>query len=131
MELLRHWRKASAVIREPDPFWCFEAWADFAESLGARSAFYFMARRGSLLRYALGDPDGFYDVRAARYRDLLARLRARGCEVGLHGSFRSSELPERFADHTGSVWVVIDEVQELDHLVQDSPGRPEETAAKR
>ncbi len=97
VELLRRPADARAIFAAGDPFWCFDAWADFAESLGTRSAFYFMARQGSLLRYLTGDPDAFYDVASPRFRSLLATLRERGCEIGLHASFRSSEKTERYA----------------------------------
>jgi hypothetical protein len=101
IELLRHGRRGGAAVRallgRENPFWRFADWAELSEELGGASTFYFMARKGSLLRYALGDPDGFYDVRAPHYRRLLAGLRERGCEIGLHASFRSSEEPGRFA----------------------------------
>jgi hypothetical protein len=101
IELLRHGRRGGAAVRallgRENPFWRFSDWADLSEELGGASTFYFMARQGSLLRYALGDPDGFYDVRTPRYRRLLASLRERGCEIGLHASFRSSLEPARFA----------------------------------
>jgi hypothetical protein len=57
-----------------------------------------MARQGSLVRYLSGDPDAFYDIGTPRYRSLLSTLRERGCEIGLHASFRSSEFPERYAE---------------------------------
>ena len=58
-------------------------------------------------------------------------------QVGaLEGRLESAQqLIERHEVHLqrvqGSVTALLDEVRELDHLVQDSPGRPEETAAKR
>ena len=97
VELLRRPGDAAAILGEREPFWRFDDWVEFSESLGTHSAFYFMARRGSLLRYAMGEPDAFYDIGAPRYRSLLRSLTERGCELGLHGSFRSSEEPERYA----------------------------------
>jgi hypothetical protein len=82
---------AVAVARGQSHFWKFSDWADFADSLGAHSTFYFMARRGSLVRYALGNPDAFYDATAPRFRRLFAELRDRGCEIGLHASYRAYE----------------------------------------
>ncbi|HEY8122591.1 MAG TPA: polysaccharide deacetylase family protein [Myxococcota bacterium] len=91
LRALRHMASARA-------FWRFAEWADFAETLGgARSCFYFMARQGSLLKYLRGDPDAFYDVRAPHFRAVIAELRARGCEIGLHASFNSPVETARLA----------------------------------
>jgi hypothetical protein len=62
-----------------------------------RSAFYFVPRRGSLLQYALGTPDPFYDVRSNRYRKLFSVLADAGVEVGLHASYRAWESEHAFA----------------------------------
>jgi len=71
--------------------WHFESWIGLEESLRVRSAFYFVPRLGSLLRYATGTPDPFYDVRSDRYRTVLKRLVDAGVEVGLHASYRAYE----------------------------------------
>ena len=70
-------------------FWTFREWVDLARDRGSFPAFYFMARRGSLLQYALGTPDDFYDIASPRFQRLFAELRDRGCEVGLHASFHA------------------------------------------
>ena len=77
--------------------WQFGAWMAREEALGIRSSFHFCARRGSLVRYAAGVPDPFYDVRSARFRRLFAELSSRGFEIALHASYRAMENEERFA----------------------------------
>lgn len=77
--------------------WRFPQWMAFESSFGARSAFYFVARQGSLMEYARGTPDPFYDVTAPRFRDLFRTLIAGGWEVGMHASYRAYESEDRFA----------------------------------
>ncbi len=80
---------AARVLAGRSHFWNFPEWMAFERALGARGAFYFMARRGSLMEYALGTPDGFYDVRSRKYRELFRALREGGFEIGLHASFNA------------------------------------------
>lgn len=77
------------VLRGTNHFWKFSDWVDFEKDLGARSAFYFMARKGSLFQYALGTPDGFYDIRRPEFLKLFRYLRAEGFEIGLHASYNA------------------------------------------
>ncbi len=77
--------------------WAFSQWMDFEAHYGVRSAFYFVARQGSLLEYARGTPDPFYDVTAPRFRELFRKLIDSGWEVGLHASYRAYAARERFA----------------------------------
>lgn len=67
--------------------WQFHNWVDLEKSLGLRSAFYFVARKGSLLEYATGLPDTFYDVTSPKFRRLFQYLHDEGFEVGLHASY--------------------------------------------
>ncbi len=67
--------------------WHFADWMELEQGLGSRSAFYFVARKGSLLEYARGLPDPFYDVQSPRFRALFAALADAGFEVGLHASY--------------------------------------------
>ncbi len=87
-------RLALEVAAGRSHFWTFGEWVDFADSLGTKPAFYFMARQGSLLEYALGTPDDFYDVRSPRFTRLLKELGDRGCEIGLHASYNAFESSE-------------------------------------
>jgi hypothetical protein len=77
--------------------WHFGSWLNLEESMGCRSAFYFCARPGSLLRRALGTPDPFYDIRLPRFRDLFRELKDRGAEIGLHASYRAYQDFEQLA----------------------------------
>jgi hypothetical protein len=83
------WPSVTGVVRGTNHFWTFAEWVDWQKQLGTRPAFYFMARKGSLLQYALGTPDDFYDVEAPEFRDLFRYLRDEGCEIGLHASYHA------------------------------------------
>jgi hypothetical protein len=77
--------------------WQFASWVRMEERFGARSAFYFVPRKGSLREYATGTPDPFYDVTTPRFRAMFQALGESGAEVGLHASYRAFESEERFA----------------------------------
>ena len=83
----RAWRSIVGVLRGTNHFWTFDEWIELEKRYGARPTFYFMARHGSLLRYALGTPDDFYDVREPEFTALFRTLREAECEIGLHASF--------------------------------------------
>jgi len=87
-------RNAWAVAVGSRHHWHFGSWLKLEESLGVRSAFYFVPRRGSLIERALGTPDPFYDIRDAAFQSLFRDLRARGVEIGLHASYRAYEDPD-------------------------------------
>lgn len=80
---------ARRVARGASHFWHFHEWVTLAARHGTRPCFYFMARQGSLVQYALGTPDDFYDVRAPRFQRLFGELKDAGCEIGLHASFHA------------------------------------------
>ncbi|MGE3508673.1 MAG: polysaccharide deacetylase family protein [Vicinamibacterales bacterium] len=67
--------------------WHFQSWTAFEQSVGLRSAFYFVPRRGSLLERVMGTPDPFYDIRHDKFRRLFRELRESGVEIGLHASY--------------------------------------------
>jgi FemAB-related protein (PEP-CTERM system-associated) len=54
-----------------------------------------MARKGSLVQYATGTPDSFYNIRQPEFRQLFRRLREQGCEIGLHASFNAYRCVEQ------------------------------------
>jgi hypothetical protein len=91
------WRPALDVLIGRRNHWCFDDWLALERRLETRSAFYFVPRRGSLVQYALGRPDPFYDLAAPRFRRLFTRLEAAGCEVGLHASYGSYRSREHLA----------------------------------
>lgn len=94
---LRGLPAAAALLRGKRKHWHFLSWAEMERILDTRSAFYFVARQGSLFEYALGTPDPFYDVRSRRFRKLFADLTEKGFEIGLHASYRAYENCEQFA----------------------------------
>jgi hypothetical protein len=77
--------------------WHFSDWVEFEKRLQTRSAFYFVARRGSLFEYAAGTPDSFYDVTSRRFQRVLRSLIEAGFEVGLHASYLAYQSREKFA----------------------------------
>lgn len=91
-------RAATDVLLGRRTHWCFDAWKRAEQAIGVRSAFYFLARKGSLLQYATGTPDGFYDVRRPRFRAVLQSLASDGWEIGLQASYRAFESLDRFID---------------------------------
>jgi len=117
---------ALGVLRGTNHFWTFREWIDLERELGARPTFYFMARRGTLLQYALGRPDDFYDVRGPRFQRLFGELRDAGCEIGLHASYlahRSAETirveAERVSHAAGAP--VLGNRHHFWHLDPDDP----------
>jgi hypothetical protein len=92
----RAFSSIAGVLAGTNHFWKFAEWVSFEAGLGARPAFYFMARQGSLLQYARGTPDAFYDIRSRRFRTAFRSLADQGCEIGLHASFHAHESDERF-----------------------------------
>jgi hypothetical protein len=88
---------AASVLGGHRTHWHFASWVQMEKGLNTRSAFYFVARQGSLVEYAAGTPDPFYDVRSPRFRKLFTYLAAEGFEIGLHASYRACEKLEKFA----------------------------------
>ena len=85
------------LVRGRRHHWQFQSWIDLEAGVGMRSAFYFVARQGSLVERTLGTPDPFYDVRSPRFRELFRALRDQGVEIGLHASYRACEAPDTIA----------------------------------
>jgi hypothetical protein len=77
------------ILTGRSTYWTFDEWVVLERELGARPCFYFMARQGSLLQYAMGTPDDFYDVRTSRFSQLFRSLQDAGAEIGLHASFHA------------------------------------------
>ncbi len=86
-----------AILTGKRKHWHFASWVELEEHLQTRSAFFFTARQGSLVRYATGTPDPFYDVRSPRFKELFEALRERGFEIGLHASYHAGESREKLA----------------------------------
>jgi peptidoglycan/xylan/chitin deacetylase (PgdA/CDA1 family) len=69
--------------------WHFQSWIDLERKYGMASAFYFVARQGSLIEYIGGTPDTFYDIEAGHFRALFRQLDDQGWEIGLHPSYHA------------------------------------------
>jgi peptidoglycan/xylan/chitin deacetylase (PgdA/CDA1 family) len=76
----------------------FDFLMDASEAAGVRSTFYFIAAHGPENRIGAG-----YSLDEPRLRALLRRIHARGHELGLHGSYRSADEPERLADELAAL----------------------------
>jgi FemAB-related protein (PEP-CTERM system-associated) len=92
---LKSLRSIKGVLNGTNNFWRFSDWVEFEKRLGLRSAFYFMARKGSLYQYATGIPDAFYDIRSREFLELFRYLKDEGCEVGLHASYNAYQDVEQ------------------------------------
>jgi hypothetical protein len=88
--------QAVSVISGAKTHWNFKSWVEMEKDLGVRSAFYFVPRKGSVLQYALGVPDPFYDVTSKRYKDLFRYLTEEGVEIGLHSSYCAYQSEMKF-----------------------------------
>jgi hypothetical protein len=109
--------------------WQFGAWLELEERFGARSAFYFCARKGSLRQYATSTPDPFYDVTSPRFGRLLRHLASEGAEVGLHASYRAWESAERFGEEKARLETAAGRTLagNRHHYLHLDPVHPEET----
>jgi hypothetical protein len=88
---------ALSVVTGRRHHWHFRSWVELEQRLNIRAAFYFVARQGSLLQYAAGTPDSFYDVQSDRFRTLFKYLADEGCEIGLHASYHAFAGREKLA----------------------------------
>ncbi|MGC8801841.1 MAG: polysaccharide deacetylase family protein [Chloroflexus sp.] len=109
--------------------WHFHSWMDLEERIGARSAFYFVARKGSLREYATGLPDPFYDVQAPHFRALFRELSNAGWEIGLHASYRAYSDRTLFAAERARLAAASDQPIEGNrhHYWHLDPQQPEQT----
>lgn len=79
-----------------DPNLRFDAWVDFADSIGAQQTFY-VAVRSAADRHAHAR-DVSYDFRHPALLGSLHRAAERGAEIGLHASIHAKRAPERMAE---------------------------------
>ncbi|HZT35267.1 MAG TPA: hypothetical protein VFA15_05065, partial [Nitrososphaera sp.] len=126
-------RSIRGVLDGTNHFWKFGDWVEFAKTRETRPAFYFMARKGSLLQYALGTPDAFYDIHSPRFRELFSYLRGEGCEIGVHASYHAY----RSAETLRSEKLALEELAETPtpgtrhHYWHLDPVAPHETLYKQ
>ncbi len=85
-----------------DPAFTFDFLMDTSERLGLRSAFYFITRRTA------GILDGDYDMDMPWVGPLLREIHARGHEIGLHASYRSSEDAKQLVRERDALSAALD-----------------------
>ncbi|RRR67189.1 MAG: hypothetical protein EI684_19340 [Candidatus Viridilinea halotolerans] len=90
-------RPALEVALGQHSHWHFRSWMELEKQYDARSAFFFVARKGSLVEYATGLPDTFYDIHRPKFRALFRELAAEGWEIGLHASYLAYTSADTFA----------------------------------
>lgn len=122
-------RPALDVLRGRRHTWHFDSWVEMEGRYGARSAFYFVPRKGSLLEYARDTPDPFYDVTTPRFGDALRGLDAAGAEVGIHASYRAYEDESRFSLEMEGLERAVGApvVGNRHHYLHLDPQRPQDT----
>ncbi len=122
---------ALQVLRGTRTHWHFSSWMNLECTHGVLSAFYFVPRQGSLVEYARGTPDSFYDVTAPGFRALLRHLDTEGWEVGIHASYRAYESRDRFRAEKERLEVDggVHVVGCRHHYWHTNPTDPEETLA--
>lgn len=89
-------KPAMEVLAKRRHHWQFQSWIDFERAMGIHSAFYFVARQGSLIEYATGLPDPFYDITTDRFHKLFDELEQAGCEIGLQASYLAYQTKDKF-----------------------------------
>ena len=77
--------------------WHFPSWVKLEKFYGFCSAFYFVPRQGSLIEYATGTPDPFYDISSLKFAALFKYLADEGYEIGLHASYLAYQGYEKLA----------------------------------
>ncbi|USZ68100.1 polysaccharide deacetylase family protein [Halorussus salilacus] len=96
-------RQLKSLLPGVNPWWQFDDITQLEDSLGVRSAFYFLREKHVFERdlsdwldpFYWVEHAGRYDVETPEMRDLLARLDEGGWEVGLHGSYDSYDDLDR------------------------------------
>ncbi len=80
---------ALAILNGKKNHWHFNRWMELENRYDAKSAFYFSAKKGSLIKYALGTPDPFYDITQKRFKNLFRLIKSNNSEIGLHTSYNA------------------------------------------
>lgn len=75
-----------------DVYWSFKTIMDMEQSFGLRSSFYFLNESYPFKPWDLPSwrfSLGYYDIHNKRVVDIIKKLDADGCEIGVHGSYLS------------------------------------------
>lgn len=102
----RDLRELAGVISAKNPYWTFGRTIDIESTLGVRSSFNILdeIKLSDRPKSEWFTKDGWklfagrYDIEDPEVAATLRVLEEFGWEIGLHGSYTSSENPDRFAD---------------------------------
>jgi hypothetical protein len=108
-------RQLTDLLPGNNPWWQFEEMMALEESLGVRSAFYFLREKHLLERPPSDWLDPFYwveqlgryEIETPQMLDLIDRLREGGWEVGLHGSYDSYDDLDRLRTEKAALEEVL------------------------
>jgi len=84
---LRYLIQSLNVINRKNPNWDFDFLREAEESYDCKSAFYFLPKDQLHV-------DAYYSFAEPRVQDLFKTLQKQGCEIGIHGTVRSSTSAE-------------------------------------
>lgn len=90
-------RPSAELLSGKRTHWHFHSWIELERRYGMASAFYFVARQGSLIEYISGTPDTFYDIESRRFRALFRQIDDQGCEIGIHPSYHAYRSRDQLA----------------------------------
>jgi hypothetical protein len=122
-------RPAIEVLIGQRTHWHFRDWVSLEKSLGLRTAFFFVPRKGSLFEYATSIPDTFYDITNKKFRQLFSYLRDEGFEIGMHASYLAYQDQDLFKREK----LLLEEMSQgqvsgnRHHYWHMNPTHPEET----
>lgn len=126
---LRGLKPGLDVLRGRRSNWHFDSWTRLEQRWGACSAFYIVARKGSLIEYATKTPDSFYDITSPRFREAFRHLTAAGAEIGLHASYRAFGSEAMFAGEKQRLEQAagVQVIGNRHHYLHLDPSSPEDT----
>ena len=81
--------KGTLLFRK-DPYWNFSEMLDLEKQLNISSTWYFLEKTGK--------DNSCYHFADQKIRDLLGSIHRRGHEIGIHGTFESSNSPEAMSE---------------------------------
>lgn len=91
-------RAALCVILGIRNHWHIPSWIEMEKKMGIQSGFYFVARQGSILKYAFGIPDPFYDIASPRFKKMFRYLKSENFEIGMHASYEAYQDSKLFLE---------------------------------
>lgn len=102
-EFLRRNPRSSCDLSVGDPFNTFDSLMDRSEKLGTKSAFYFICGGHSIY-------DATYKIDDPKIKTLLKHIHNRGHEIGLHASYKATEIKGAIGGEFQKLRTVCDEL---------------------